>query len=69
MYQGGVVLGLEDYMFIGAGMYGKVASGSATFMSMFAFAELDGPLLTLEFAEISGVKGGRGYNSRVKLPN
>jgi uncharacterized protein DUF6603 len=30
-------------------------------------ARLDGPLLTLEFAEISGVTGGFGYNSDVRV--
>lgn len=38
------------------------------FKSVFVFARLDGPLVTLEFAEISGVTGGFGYKSEVQVP-
>lgn len=36
---------------------------------MFIFARLDGPLVTFEFAEISGVTGGFGYKSEVRIPS
>ncbi|KAF8253308.1 hypothetical protein K440DRAFT_593079 [Wilcoxina mikolae CBS 423.85] len=39
------------------------------FKSVFIFARLDGPLLTLEFAELKGVKVGFGYNYSLKLPS
>ncbi|KAK3290872.1 uncharacterized protein B0H64DRAFT_436274 [Chaetomium fimeti] len=50
------------------GFYGEalpkgVTDPKAVFKSVSAFAQLDGPLVTLEFAEISGVTGGFGYKS------
>lgn len=43
-------------------------AGGSTFQSVFVFATLDGPLAELEFAEITGVKLGFGYNSRLVNP-
>lgn len=48
-------------------MYGRVKKPSA-YDTAFVFAKLEGPLITLGFAEISGITGGFGYNSEVKLP-
>ncbi|THC90018.1 hypothetical protein EYZ11_010520 [Aspergillus tanneri] len=66
-YAGGIVIGLEPYQFVAAGIYGKV-NEQVKYDTAFVFAKLEGPLITLEFAEISGITGGFGYNSEIKLP-
>ncbi|KAI0907851.1 hypothetical protein F4823DRAFT_527482 [Ustulina deusta] len=69
-YAGGLVVGWQPYQFEAAGFYGDVTpSGSSTpFRSVFIFAKLNGPLVTLEFAEIDSLCGGFGYNSTIRLP-
>lgn len=69
-YAGGLIVGWTVYQFQAAGFYGVVTpqGGGGPFKSVFVFAKLDGPLVTLEFAEISGVCGGFGYNSSVRVP-
>ncbi|KAI0409855.1 hypothetical protein F4802DRAFT_592738 [Xylaria palmicola] len=69
-YAGGLVVGWKPYQFEAAGFYGVVTpSGSSQgFKSVFIFAKLNGPLVTLEFAEINALCGGFGYNSSVRLP-
>ena len=66
-YAGGVVVGFDPYQFRAAGMYGEV-SQQDDFKTAFVFAKLEGPLVTLAFAEISGITGGFGYNSEITLP-
>lgn len=69
-YAGGLIIGFVPYQFEAAGFYGKASPvGVQEFTSVFIFARLDGPLVTLEFAEISGVTGGFGYNSNVRIPS
>ncbi|KAM0457120.1 hypothetical protein ACHAPV_006759 [Trichoderma viride] len=68
-YAGGLIVGWVPYQFQAAGFYGTVTpKGQEAFKSVFIFAKLDGPLITLEFAEISGICGGFGYNSNVRVP-
>lgn len=72
-YAGGLIVGFKMWQFEAAGFYGIVTPDGATsedqkFKSIFVFARLDGPLVTLEFAEISGITGGFGYNSLVNMP-
>jgi hypothetical protein len=69
-YAGGLVVGFTPYQLEAAGFYGKAipTSTAESFVSVFVFARLNGPLVTLEFAEISGVTGGFGYNSQVRIP-
>lgn len=71
-YAGGLVVGWVPYQLEAAGFYGEATpqgTGSdKAFTSVFVFARLDGPLVTLEFAEISGVTGGFGYKSQVRVP-
>ncbi|PHH92175.1 hypothetical protein CDD83_8561 [Cordyceps sp. RAO-2017] len=73
-YAGGLIVGYIPYQLEAAGFYGEAtpegaaAGAGKTFTSVFVFARLDGPLVTLEFAEISGVTGGFGYKSRVRVP-
>lgn len=68
-YAGGLVVGLAPYQFQAAGFYGDVRGpNDTTFVSLFVFARLDGPLITFQFAEISGLTGGIGYNSHIRTP-
>lgn len=70
-YAGGLIIGFRPYQFQAAGFYGVVTlkNSSNSFQSVFVFAKLNGPLMTLGFAEISGICGGFGYNSSVRLPS
>ncbi|KAH7006886.1 hypothetical protein EDB80DRAFT_842092 [Ilyonectria destructans] len=68
-YAGGLIVGWVPYQLQAAGFYGEATpEGRDKFTSVFVFARLDGPLVTLEFAEISGVTGGFGYKSEVRIP-
>ncbi|KAK4136039.1 hypothetical protein BT67DRAFT_440170 [Trichocladium antarcticum] len=72
-YAGGIILGWVPYQLQAAGFYGEALPEGGQkpkdiFRSIFVFARLDGPLVTLEFAEISGVTGGFGYKSEVRVP-
>jgi hypothetical protein len=68
-YFGGVALSFVPYTFLAVGAYEeKDKPGGGSYKSVFVFAKLDGPLITLEFAEIRGVKIGFGYNSKVRFP-
>ncbi|KAI0536511.1 hypothetical protein GGR58DRAFT_528184 [Xylaria digitata] len=69
-YAGGLVVGWKPYQFEAAGFYGIVTplGNSEGFKSVFIFAKLNGPLVTLEFAEINSLCGGFGYNSSMRLP-
>lgn len=53
-YKGGVIIGFEPYRFMAPGPYSK-SEGENQFTSVFVFAKLEGPLIVLEFAEISGL--------------
>ncbi|KAJ1323716.1 DUF6603 domain-containing protein [Microdochium nivale] len=70
-YAGGLIVGFVPWQFMAAGFYGDVKppdGQGSPYKSIFIFAKLEGPLVTLEFATISGVTGGIGYNSSVRLP-
>ena len=69
-FAGGVTIEVEPYTFMAGGYYGEVPkpSGQGVFKTIFVFAELDGPIAELEFASLSGLTGGVGYNSLVTLP-
>lgn len=70
-YAGGLIIGFRPYQFQAAGFYGVITlkNSNNSFQSVFVFAKLNGPLMTLAFAEISGICGGFGYNSSVRLPS
>jgi hypothetical protein len=81
-YAGGAIIAARMYLFAAAGFYGTTThsqdddkgQGNNTnnkddsFTSVFVFAKLDGPLIELEFGEISGVTAGFGYNSGLRNP-
>lgn len=70
LYSGGITVGFTPYLFLAAGFYGEVArsSGSGKYKTVFVFCKLNGPLVTLAFAEISGICGGFGYNNFITFP-
>ncbi|KAF4472325.1 hypothetical protein FALBO_769 [Fusarium albosuccineum] len=70
-YAGGLIIGFRPYQFQAAGFYGVITlkNSSNSFQSVFVFAKLNGPLMTLAFAELSGICGGFDYNSSVRLPS
>ncbi|KPI35811.1 uncharacterized protein AB675_11081 [Cyphellophora attinorum] len=69
MYVGGVAVDFDPYTFLAAGGYGTITPASGTsYHTVFLFADLQGPLIDLEFIELSDVCGGFGYNSAVTLP-
>lgn len=66
-YAGGIIVSFAPYLFQAAGFYGETKQPHP-FTSVFVFGKLEGPLITLEFAEISGITGGFGYNTDVRFP-
>ena len=63
-YKGGLAVSLMPYSLLAVGEYQHIFSNDQK--SVFIFGRLDGPLFTLEFAEISGVEVGtyHQYNCR-----
>ena len=68
IYQGGIGIGFPPYTFVGLGEYAVVKLQGQEYKSVFLFAKLDGPIITLEIATISGVRLGLGFNSMVRPP-
>ncbi|KAJ9494739.1 hypothetical protein H2202_009815 [Exophiala xenobiotica] len=64
IYLGGIGISWPPYTFVGLGEYAVLED----YKSIFLYAKLDGPLITLEFATISGIRMGFGYNSVVRSP-
>ncbi|KAK4040195.1 hypothetical protein C8A01DRAFT_35797 [Parachaetomium inaequale] len=64
-FLGGVVVTFEPYLFAAAGCYGILRDGSKT---VALFCLLEGPLIELEFAEVTGICGGFGYNTNLRFP-
>ncbi|RDL32364.1 uncharacterized protein BP5553_08820 [Venustampulla echinocandica] len=67
MYQGALVAGYTPWAFAAGGCYGQI-TGLDQYQTFFVYARLLGPLITLEFATISGVTAGFGYNNSMRLP-
>jgi hypothetical protein len=65
IYLGGIGISWPPYTFVGLGEYAILND----YKSVFLYAKLDGPLITLEFATISGIRLGFGYNSMVRSPS
>ena len=55
-YKGGLTVSMMPYSLLAVGEYQHTYSSDLK--SVFIFGRLDGPLFTLEFAEISGVEVG-----------
>ncbi|KAK1536500.1 uncharacterized protein CCOS01_01820 [Colletotrichum costaricense] len=74
LYVGGITIGFVPWLFQAAGFYGRKKKNKITglgddYMSAFVYAILRGPLITLEFATISGITGGFGYNVGINIPD
>ncbi|KAK0117089.1 hypothetical protein ONS96_012927 [Cadophora gregata f. sp. sojae] len=69
-YRGGIAVGFKAWKILAVGEYAIVTmvKDGPQFKSVFVYGKLDGPLVTLEFATISGVRLGFGFNSLVRLP-
>ena len=70
IYIGGITIGFVPWLLQAAGFYGQVQKpdGEDVFTSAFVYAILRGPLITLEFATISCIRGAFGYNVDVRIP-
>ncbi|KAL8692916.1 MAG: hypothetical protein Q9218_002142 [Villophora microphyllina] len=61
-YKGGLSVSIDPYSLLAVGEYRHTYD--TDLKSVFVFGRFDGPLLTLEFAEISGVEVGYNYSIR-----
>ena len=63
LFAGGIAISMKEYSFLALGSYGVVIDPSGgKFKTFFLFAQLQGPLVELEFASINGVSLGFGYD-------
>ena len=61
LFAGGIAVGFKLHSFLAFGSYGVIHNPSQEkFKTFFLFAQLDGPLVELEFATLNGVKLGFG---------
>ena len=70
IYRGGIAVAFEAWQVLAIGEYKIVHAIGAEgeYRAVFVYGKLDGPLVELEFATISGVRLGFGYNYTVRLP-
>lgn len=70
IYRGGIAVGFKAWQVLAVGEYKAVRATTTTsgYRAVFVYGKLDGPLVTLEFATISGVRVGFGYNYTVRMP-
>ncbi|MCJ1397775.1 hypothetical protein MMC11_000971 [Xylographa trunciseda] len=64
-FAGGLSVSCSPYSFLAAGAYIEEAAGYKT---VFGFLMLHGPLMSVGWAEVTGITGGFGYNSSLRLP-
>lgn len=65
-YRGGLAISIAPYSILAVGEYEH--KKSTNLKSVFVFGRLDGPLITLELAEITGVEVGFGQNYSLRPP-
>lgn len=65
-YRGGLAVSVLPYSVLAVGEYQHTYS--TDLKSFFVFGRFDGPLVTLEFAEITGVEVGFGQNYSLRAP-
>jgi hypothetical protein len=69
LYVGGLTVSMDPYVLTAAGAYGTITDAAGnTYKTVAVFAQLQGPLIELEFVEVSGMTLGFGYNSHMTLP-
>ncbi|KAF5539411.1 hypothetical protein FMEXI_8900 [Fusarium mexicanum] len=67
-FQGGLGVTFEAYDFTAFASYEDVTNNGQTFMSLMAYAELQGPILKTPIVEIRGISGGFGLGSQLTVP-
>lgn len=69
-YSGGIVVNFKAWQVLAIGQYTikSASEGKSGFRAVFVYGKLDGPLIELAFATISGVRLGLGYNYAVRMP-
>ncbi|WP_407510563.1 DUF6603 domain-containing protein [Elizabethkingia anophelis] len=70
-YAGGAVIRIMNYSLSAWGSYANIYTNpehTATTPSMFLFAQFNGTLGGAPFFVLTGLSGGFGYNSRLRLP-
>ncbi|KAM0544226.1 hypothetical protein ACHAPJ_011915 [Fusarium lateritium] len=67
-FQGGLGVTFEAYDFTAFASYEDVTDNGQTFMSLMAYAELQGPILKTPIVEIRGISGGFGLGSQLTVP-
>ncbi len=71
-YSGGIAVGFTAWQVLAVGQYAIMKAkgpGDDGFRAVFVYGKLDGPLIELEFATISGVRLGFGYNYAIRMPS
>ncbi|KAK5455896.1 hypothetical protein LTS15_005214 [Exophiala xenobiotica] len=70
IYSGGIAVSFTEWQILAIGQYTIKSSsaGSNGFRAVFVYGKLDGPLIDLELAIISGVRLGFGYNYAIRPP-
>lgn len=71
MYAGALLIGYNVYLFQAAGFYGELTDPATDrrFKSAFMFCRVNGPLMSVGWAELSGLVAGLGYNSSIRMPS
>ncbi|WP_047432810.1 DUF6603 domain-containing protein [Chryseobacterium indologenes] len=70
-YAGGAIIKMMDYSLSAWGSYANIykdTSHTKTIPSMFLFVQFTGTLGGVPFFMVTGLSGGFGYNSRLRLP-
>lgn len=67
-FQGGLGITFEAYDFTAFASYEDVTDNGQKFMSLMAYAELQGPILKTPIVEIRGISGGFGLGSQLTVP-
>ncbi|KAG9502084.1 hypothetical protein J7337_007800 [Fusarium musae] len=68
-FEGGVSVKLKKYQFVGFGSYKNVKRQQEEFVSLMAYAMLDGPMVKTGLVELSGISGGFGFGSKLEIPS
>jgi hypothetical protein len=70
IYRGGIAVGFKAWQVLAVGEYTIIQATPTApgYRAVFVFGKLDGPLVELEFATISGVRLGFAYNYMVRMP-
>ncbi|KAK4166870.1 hypothetical protein QBC43DRAFT_204940 [Cladorrhinum sp. PSN259] len=70
IYAGGLLIGYNVYLFQAVGFYGDMTDPvtKVKFPSAFMFCRFNGTLMSVGWAELSGLVAGLGYNSSIAFP-